>query len=204
MRAGSKGVPGNPPGSAKQGRFTLRTNCFVLLACIAFMMSGCASLMPGESSRDANKSLAPTAGGYIERQEAELVQRMTHADGTSIQREQDKLCITFSCGVLFPDDSTELKPDAPARIAPVAEVLAKYPATSIKVDGFTDRTGSEKYDHEVTESRATAVRNVLVGKGIDPARIRARGFGDSKPLTTNATDEGRRTNRRVTITITPL
>lgn len=186
----------------------MRTRSLIFLALIAFVVPGCASLMPGESGKDGNMNRASIPGhmptGYMDRQEAELHQSIMRTDGTSLQRQEDKVCVTFNCSVLFEDKSTELKRDAYARIGLVADVLAKYPETSIKVDGFTDRTGSEKNDHQITESRANAVKDVLVGKGIDPTRIRARGFGDSKPLTTNSTEEGRQTNRRVMITIAPL
>ena len=142
-------------------------------------------------------------GEYMDRQEREFNQRLARVEGASVQRMQDNLAVTFRSDVLFDVDSTRLKPGAYDEIDIVADILMRYPDTRVMVDGFTDSTGSERYNLQLSEARALSVKDALVNAGVHPARINARGFGESKPIASNATEAGRQLNRRVTITIIP-
>jgi outer membrane protein OmpA-like peptidoglycan-associated protein len=82
-------------------------------------------------------------------------------------------------------------------------VLNQYPETTIMIAGHTDSTGSETQNQQLSERRAMAVKNALSGQGVDPARMSAVGYGESKPIADNNTESGRQTNRRVAITIAP-
>jgi outer membrane protein OmpA-like peptidoglycan-associated protein len=143
-------------------------------------------------------------GEYMDRQEREFNQRLARVEGASVQRMQDNLAVTFRSDVLFDVDSTRLKPGAYDEIDIVADILMRYPDTRVMVDGFTDSTGSERYNLQLSEARALSVKDALVNAGVHPARINARGFGESKPIASNATEAGRQLNRRVTITIIPV
>ena len=143
-------------------------------------------------------------GEYMDRQEREFNQRLARVEGASVQRMQDNLAVTFRSDVLFDVDSTRLKPGAYDEIDIVADILMRYPDTRVMVDGFTDSTGSERYNLQLYEARALSVKDALVNAGVHPARINARGFGESKPIASNATEAGRQLNRRVTITIIPV
>ena len=68
---------------------------------------------------------------------------------------------------------------------------------SIRIAGFTDSTGSESYNQQLSERRAEAVKNALAGAGVNPARMTTAGYGESQPIASNDTDEGRSQNRRV-------
>jgi outer membrane protein OmpA-like peptidoglycan-associated protein len=81
----------------------------------------------------------------------------------------------------------------------VARILNKYPQTTIRIEGYTDQTGSEAYNQALSERRATAVKNALVQRGVDPARIQTVGYGESQPISSNAA-----MNRRVNIVIMPI
>jgi outer membrane protein OmpA-like peptidoglycan-associated protein len=70
-------------------------------------------------------------------------------------------------------------------------------------EGHTDTVGSAEYNQKLSERRADAVRRYLINGGIMPERIRTEGFGESKPVASNDTDEGRAQNRRVELRVLP-
>lgn len=78
----------------------------------------------------------------------------------------------------------------------VAEIL-RYSEARLRINGHTDAQGAEKYNLLLSQKRAEACRGYLIEKGIDPQRLTARGFGESRPLASNDTAEGRQANRRV-------
>ena len=67
------------------------------------------------------------------------------------------------------------------------------------VEGHTDSVGNDSYNQKLSEKRAGAVRDYLVRQGIESSRITVRGYGESRPVATNATEEGRAQNRRADI-----
>lgn len=83
----------------------------------------------------------------------------------------------------------------------LADVLVKEPTWKIKIVGHTDNVGSDASNLELSKKRAIAVSNYLVGKGVDASRIATDGKGESMPIATNDTAEGRDKNRRVEFTI---
>jgi len=120
-----------------------------------------------------------------------------------VRREHDRLVVTMSDSILFDINSASLRPGAKRILDKIASVIVRYPDDRIVVAGYTDNTGSEKYNQELSERRAKVVRNYLVLKGVLPDRITAIGFGEAMPVASNATPEGRQQNRRVEIEIKP-
>jgi len=94
-------------------------------------------------------------------------------------------------------------PGAQPEIQRVADVLRQYPETNIQIAGHTDSQGSEVYNQQLSERRAQAVRDALVGMGVDPGRITVIGYGESRPIASNDTASGRQHNRRVEVRIIP-
>lgn len=152
-------------------------------------------------------ALGGVAGGsigrYMDNQQAALQQQFAASDAVNVQRNADVLAVTFKSDVLFDVNSAALKPGAYTEINRVAEVLVNYPQTTIQIAGHTDSTGSEVYNQQLSERRATSVQNALINQGVAAARMQNVGFGESQPIADNSTEAGRQLNRRVVVTITP-
>ena len=140
-------------------------------------------------------------GNYMDRQKREMEQVLANQD--RIAREGDTLRASLSSDVLFESGSARLQPGADTKLLQIAEILQRYPRTYVDIIGHTDNRGSEGYNQELSQRRATAVRDNLVKAGVDTARVTTRGEGEHKPIATNDTATGRATNRRVDVTIRP-
>ena len=138
-------------------------------------------------------------GAYMDRQEQELRSALAASESANIQRTQDVLTATFKSGVMFDFDSATLKPGAQTELSRVADVLNRYPQTTIRVEGHTDSTGPESYNQQLSERRAEAVKNTLIQRGVAPTRIYTVGFGEAQPI--SSIDA---VNRRVNIVIIPI
>jgi len=104
-------------------------------------------------------------------------------------------------GVNFDFNKATLRADAADILDEAARVLKEEPSIDVSVDGHTDAVGSDAYNQRLSERRAQAVHDYLVRLGVSAGRLRTRGFGESKPVASNATDEGRAQNRRVELNI---
>jgi outer membrane protein OmpA-like peptidoglycan-associated protein len=143
-------------------------------------------------------------GSYMDKQEAALQQAVAGVEGANIQRQANTIALTFKSDVMFDVNSSSLKPGAYDEINRVANVLSQYPQTSLTISGHTDSTGSEDYNLQLSQRRADAVKNALVGQGVSAARMNTIGYGEANPIADNSTEHGRQLNRRVEIRITPL
>jgi len=103
--------------------------------------------------------------------------------------------------VLFDVDKATLKPEAREKLAKVAGILETHPDLKLQVEGHTDSTGSDEYNQKLSENRAISARDFLVSQGISSTEITAKGFGESVPVASNDTAEGRQKNRRVELVI---
>ena len=142
-------------------------------------------------------------GHMMDRQEAEMRDALAASDAAAIRREGDLLAVTLKGDVTFDTNSATIRSGLNRELDRIAEVMVKYPQTTILVAGYTDSTGSETYNQQLSERRATNVKNALVQRGVQEYRINAIGYGESSPVANNATPEGRQMNRRVEIRINP-
>ena len=140
-------------------------------------------------------------GAYMDKQEADLRNAMASTvaqNNATIQRNNEQmLTATFKSDVFFDVNSSTIKPGGYAELDRVANVLAQYPQTMIRVEGHTDQTGSEQFNLQLSERRANAVKNALTQKGIDAARITPVGMGECCPVTSDNA-----ANRRVSMVLT--
>lgn len=103
-------------------------------------------------------------------------------------------------GTNFNTNSAKLKPAADKKLAEVVDFTVKYPESNLAVTGYTDSTGSAKYNLKLSEKRAESVKAYLVKKGVAADRISTKGEGEANPVGDNKTRAGRAQNRRVEIT----
>ncbi len=100
-------------------------------------------------------------------------------------------------GVNFENDSAKLAPESAVVLDAMAASLSAWSEVRVEIAGHTDATGSDAYNRKLSEKRASSVRDYLVGKGADGARLVAKGYGESEPIADNKAAEGRARNRRV-------
>ncbi len=135
-------------------------------------------------------------GAYMDRQE----EKLARIPGTTVERVgKDMLLVHFASDILFDVNSSTLSGGSRSTLDQVAGVLAEFPKTAVIVQGHTDSTGSDAHNQALSERRAASVVSYLAGRGVDPARMQALGYGESQPVADNATPDGRRLNRRVNI-----
>jgi len=120
-----------------------------------------------------------------------------------IENTGDSLIVTLPQDILFDTDSTAIRDDLRADLGALARNLLDYPNSTVQIVGHTDNVGSAAYNESLSQRRATAVAGVLVEQGVTSARISTLGLGESRPVSTNLTAEGRAQNRRVEIVILP-
>ncbi|MFZ5553269.1 MAG: OmpA family protein [Bacteroidota bacterium] len=99
--------------------------------------------------------------------------------------------------IFFDFDKSTLRNESFSELDRLAEFLKKNPVYKIEISGHTDNKGTDEYNQSLSANRAKAVYNYLISKGIDKARLTAKGYGKTKPVAANDTEEGRQTNRRV-------
>ncbi|WP_419826625.1 OmpA family protein [Sphingomonas sp.] len=103
--------------------------------------------------------------------------------------------------VLFRTGSAELRPGAEARLRPLAGFLRANPGVRVAIDGNTDSVGAAASNRQLSRDRAASVASALEAMGVDPGRFRLAGRGETAPVASNATVEGRQLNRRVEVTL---
>jgi len=100
-------------------------------------------------------------------------------------------------GVNFDLNQASLRPDAQAVMDGVAETLGTCPSKRVRIEAHTDSSGADQYNLDLSNRRAKSVADYLVGRGLDASRLESKGHGETQPIATNATSEGRALNRRV-------
>lgn len=142
-------------------------------------------------------------GNYMDTQEAELRAQL-QGTGVSVTRVGDRIVLNMPSNITFATDQDQVIPPFYATLDSVSIVLNKFNKTLVDVDGHTDSTGSAAHNQALSERRAQSVANYLAGRGVDPRRMSALGYGFTRPIASNDTEIGRAENRRVEIAISPL
>ena len=116
-------------------------------------------------------------------------------------RETARGLIINLSDVLFDVDQATLRPGAREKLARIAGILAAHPDLKIEIEGHADSTGSEEHNQRLSERRAQSVRSYFNQQGVTTPIVGAVGFGESRPVATNGTAEGRQQNRRVEVIV---
>ncbi|HEY8954497.1 OmpA family protein [Chitinophaga sp.] len=106
--------------------------------------------------------------------------------------------------IFFDSKQYNLKPESVTELNKLVTLLKDNPAVKIEISGYTDNVGSDKDNLLLSQNRAKAVVNYLSEKGITPDRLTAKGYGESNPVATNDTEEGRAANRRTVFRVISL
>ncbi|MFT4092260.1 MAG: OmpA family protein [Niabella sp.] len=138
-------------------------------------------------------------GKKMDRQAEEIKQQVP---GAKVERVQEGITVEFSSAVLFGFDQSTITPSAQGTLNDLITILNKYPDTDLEIQGYTDNTGTEKYNQALSERRASSVANYLGSHNIGLERMRTVGYGLNNPKYSNETAEGRAQNRRVEFVIT--
>jgi outer membrane protein OmpA-like peptidoglycan-associated protein len=100
-------------------------------------------------------------------------------------------------GILFDTGSDKIRPESLPTLKKILAILEENPDLKFSIEGHTDNQGKREINQPLSEKRASAVKSWLTGKGISEARLKTKGWGDTKPIDTNDMPEGRANNRRV-------
>ncbi len=146
-------------------------------------------------------------GVYMDKQQAEFEQQLAserRSNQIEVERlKNENLKITMNSEVSFDFNSAALKPAFRRTLDKVADILQRYPRSSIRIIGHTDNVGSSAYNQRLSEDRANAVARSLEDAGLNPQRVSTEGRGESEPRVSNDSEAGRQLNRRVEMLIVP-
>jgi len=142
-------------------------------------------------------------GVYQDQQQAKLRERLLNA-GVQVQRDGDNIHLIMPSDITFDTASSDIKSSFYETLNAVAEVLDEFDKTTVTVAGHADSRGADAYNMDLSQRRALSVSNYLASQGVEPARLRAIGYGETRPIGDNSTAAGQALNRRVEITIDPI
>jgi outer membrane protein OmpA-like peptidoglycan-associated protein len=132
----------------------------------------------------------------------EMYEALTSLEGKFARIRQDaRGTIVSLADILFDFDKATLKRDVEFSLVRVATILNQFPEMQIAVEGHTDNVGTEAYNLDLSKRRAKAVFDFLVAQGVEASRMTSEGFGMSRPVAENTSEEGRQRNRRVDLVI---
>ena len=143
-------------------------------------------------------TIGAVIGHQMDQQAKELQQNIP---GAVVARVGEGITVTFASGLLYDFDSDVIRAESATNLRNMASSLGKYPNTDLLIVGHTDAVGTSQYNQTLSERRAAAAGNYLTGQGVNSARLRAVGRGETEPIAANDTERGRQLNRRVEVAI---
>ncbi|MDO3385861.1 OmpA family protein [Gilvimarinus sp. SDUM040013] len=149
--------------------------------------------LQAEKSALAAQALAEQMSAKAEALEADL-------ENISTERTERGLVLTLG-NILFELDEAQIKPGSERTLERVATFLKEYPDREVMIEGFTDSTGDDSYNLNLSERRAESVEEHLINNGVKADRIATMGYGEAHPVASNDNSAGRLQNRRVEIVI---
>jgi outer membrane protein OmpA-like peptidoglycan-associated protein len=140
-------------------------------------------------------------GLYMDRTYQNLRERLA-GTGVGVTRvSQSQILLNFPSDLTFDFNSDAVKGSVTPTLRNVGSILREYDQTTVDVYGHADSVGSDEYNQGLSERRAMNVGSVLISGGVIRQRLIAEGFGEQRPVASNATDDGRARNRRVEVYI---
>lgn len=166
-----------------------------------------ADVRTANANAEASRMAATDANAQAAASAADLADANVRAAGlasdlASLQAKQTDRGVVITLGdVLFASGKSELQGNADRSLDALASFLQSHPERLVRIEGFTDSVGSESLNQGLSERRAASVAAALTRRGIDSARLRSQGYGESYPVGNNGTPTGRQDNRRVEVVI---
>jgi len=155
----------------------------------------------------AGGAVGAGVGSYMDKQQAEFNQQLSserQSNQIEIQRlKNENLKITMNSEVSFDSNSSAMKPAFRDTLNKVANILQRYPKTTVRIVGYTDSRGTAAYNLNLSEQRAKSVAWVLMDDGVSNQRVATEGRGEANPRASNDNAAGRQLNRRVEMFIQP-
>ncbi len=149
--------------------------------------------------------LGALAGGAIGRymtQQQQDLEKVLASSGINVTRIDDAtIKLNLPTAITFATNSSTLSPNIYPSLNAIATIVNKYEKTAIHVLGHADSTGEAAYNMALSQRRAAAAGNYLTSQGVVAGRVAARGYGESHPIASNKTEQGKAQNRRVEIYI---
>lgn len=142
-------------------------------------------------------------GYYMDTQEAKLRQQL-RGSGVSVERDGNNINLIMPGNITFSSGSANIAQDFVSVLDSVVLVLKEFDKTLVVVSGHTDSTGSDALNQSLSEKRAQSVSNYFQSNGVLFDRLEVIGFGETQPIASNTTEEGKMQNRRVEISLLPI
>ena len=134
---------------------------------------------------------------YIWIVEEEGLKQKLSFGAEELKKELDASGRVAIYGIYFDTSRASLKPESITALDGIVKAMISYPDLKLEIEGHTDNSGTDEINQTLSTQRAETVRSYLLLFGIDGSRLTAAGYGSSKPVTSNDTDEGKAKNRRV-------
>jgi len=172
----------------------------------------------GSLSADAGKGaligavggalIGGAVGSYMEKQrrdfERVLADEIARGEISVTKLPDNRLKVGMTSATTFDVDSSRIKPGYYSTMDKIAGIVNQYGKTQLLIAGYTDDTGSARYNLDLSKRRAGAVEQYLMADQVAPVRMRSIGYGEENPVAPNSTAQGRTLKRRVEITIIPV
>ena len=170
--------------------------------------------LAGKGTGDNDKSryvwgaaLGALAGGaigtYMDNQEEAFREELA-GSGVEVYREGDNIRLSIPGNITFSTGSAAIVTNFYPVLEDVAKVLNRYEKTKLSIEGHTDSVGDANYNTQLSIQRANSVANYLQGTSVATNRLQTLGMGESQPVASNDTAQGRQQNRRVELRVIPL
>ena len=147
---------------------------------------------------------AQAQAAAAQQQAAQLAERSARLEAILVELHAQKtergMVVTIG-DVLFATDRAELNANGMTNVRKLAEIMMQNPDRTVLVEGFTDSTGSNAHNQDLSERRAQAVAQALTGLGVPRERVAMRGYGEAYPVASNDNASNRQLNRRVEIVL---
>ena len=143
-------------------------------------------------------AIGAAIGHRMDKQQQELQQ----IPGVEVTRPaENEIAVRLTNDILFDVDSSALRGESRSTLRDLSTNFRQYPDENFAIEGHTDSTGTTDHNQSLSERRAYSVKEYLQEQGVPSSRIKAIGYGESRPKSSNNTAEGRQLNRRVEIHI---